>query len=296
MSSQFSDLSTTLSYGGGASRRRSRSRSPSVSVARSLKRRPSMPLYRNLRSYMPKSSKNSIYKFTRVVSTTPVVSQEAVTTNYWYLNNRDLNGIAYGGTTPAVFGNQISIYFDFLSVHMDLYSAGGALVQQVEYGVPSVAEFAALYEDFKIDWVQIDCFASQENAFRSGSAADIPQTSQMLYYTKDYNDGGSTSLTQIMQQQDVSIWQPAIGNKGTYTRRIRLRPKANFTVANAAGGVGGTAQMPRTWLQVDSSQTIPHYGVKMAACNFFPTGAATNTASCYLGFSFTFHFSFRNTK
>lgn len=293
----MSDLTTTISYGGGGSRRRSRSRSrsPSASTTRSFKRRPSMPL-RLYKYPVSRSSKNTVYKFTRVTSTTPSTNLEAVTTNYWYLNNRDTNGIAYGGTTPAVFGNQISIYFDFLSVHMDLYSSAGALINQVEYGIPSVAEFAALYEEFKLDWVQIDCFASQENAFRSGGTSDIPQNSQMLYYVKDYNDPNSTSLTQMMQQQDVGIWQPCIGNKGNYQRTIRIKPKANFTVANASGAVGGTATMPRTWLQIDNSQTVPHYGVKMAACNFFPTAAITNTASCYLAFSFTYHFSFRNTK
>lgn len=288
-SSQMSASSLGLSR----SRSRVRSRSPSPSPARYAKqqrRRSRIRLYKSI------SDKNKIYQFTRVTSTTPVVSQEAVTTNYWYLNNRDTNGIAYGGTTPALFGNQISFYFDFLSVHMDLYSAGGALVTQVEYGLPSVGDFAALFEEFKIDWVQIDCFSSQENAYRSGATFDVPQNSQILYYVKDYNDADSTSLTSLMQQQDVMTWQPAIGNNGTYHRAIRLRPRCNFTVANSAGAVGGTAQMSRNWLQTDDSQTVPHYGVKMAACNFFPTGAITNAASCYLGFSFTYHFSFRNTK
>lgn len=288
-SSQMSASSLGLSR----SRSRVRSRSPSPSPARYAKNQRRMS---RIRLYKSISDKNKVYQFTRVTSTTPVVSQEAVTTNYWYLNNRDTNGIAYGGTTPAVFGNQISFYFDFLSVHMDLYSAGGALVTQVEYGLPSVADFAALFEEFKLDWVQIDCFSSQENAYRSGATFDVPQNSQILYYVKDYNDADSTSLTSLMQQQDVMTWQPCIGNNGTYKKTIRLKPRCNFTVANSAGAVGGTAQMSRNWLQTDDSQTVPHYGVKMAACNFFPTGATTNAASCYLGFQFTYHFSFRNTK
>ena len=193
--------------------------------------------------YKSITDKNRVYKFTRCTATTPVTSLEATTTNYWYLNNRDTNGIAYGGTTPAVYGNQISIYFDLLSVHMDLYSAAGALVTQVEYSIPSVAEFVALYEDFKIDWVKIDCFSSMENAFRAGSANDVPQNSALLYYVKDYNDADSTSLTSIMQQQDVKIWQPGIGNSGTYHRNINIRPRANFVVANTAGAAGGTAQI-----------------------------------------------------
>lgn len=278
---------------GLSKRSRSRSRSPSPSrprFERNLRRSNRLRLYKSI------SDKNKVYEFTRVTSTTPVNNLEAVTSNYWYLNNRDLNGIAYGGTTPALFGNQISIYFDFQAVHIDLYSAGGALVTQVEYGVPGVSEFASLFEEFKLDWVQIDCFSSMENAYRSGSAADIPQQSQILYIVKDYNDADATPLTSIQQQQDVMTWQPAIGNSSTYKKTIKLRPRCNFTVANSSGGVGGTAQMSRNWLQTDDSQTVPHYGVKMAACNFFPTGAITNTASCYLGFSFTYHFSFRNTK
>lgn len=289
-SSQMSALSLGLSR----SRSRVRSRSPSPSPARYAKqqrRRARIRLYKSI------LDKNKVYQFTRVTSTTPVTSQENPTNNYWYLNNRDTNGIAYGGGIPTPFlGNQISFYFDFSTVHMDLYSAGGALLTQVEYGLPAVGDFAALFEEFKIDWVQIDCFSSQENAYRFGATFDVPQNSQILYYVKDYNDADSTSLTSLMQQQDVMTWQPCIGNSGTYHRTIRLRPRCNFTVANSAGAVGGTAQMSRNWLQTEDSQTVPHYGVKMAACNFFPTNATTNAASCYLGFSFTYHFSFRNTK
>lgn len=286
-SSQMS--SSTL----GLRRSRSRSRSPSPSPARFRKQ---LRRTDRLRMYKSIPDKNKVYEFTRVTTTTPVNSLEPTTTNYWYLNNRNTNGIAYGGTTPAVFGNQISMYFDLNSVHMDLYSAAGASVVQVEYALNASAEFSALFEEYKIDWIQVDCFSSQENAYRSGSAADIPQHSQLLYIVKDYNDSDSTPLTSIQQQQDVMVWQPAIGNSGTYKKTIRLRPKANFIVANSAGAAGGTAQMSKNWLQTEDSGFVPHYGVKMAAANFFPCGDPTNTASCYLGFSFTYHLSFRNTK
>lgn len=254
-----------------------------------------MPLYTRRLSYH--APRNAVHQFTRVTATNLRTSQEATTTNYWYINNRTLNGIAYGGTTPAVFGNQISIYFDFLSVHMDLYSDAGALIQQVEYGVPSVAEFAALYEEFKIDWIQVDCFASAENAYRQGSDSAVNNYSPVLYYVKDYNDPDSSSLTQIMQHDGVCMWQPCVGNDGTYHRQIRIKPRPKFSVANVEGSAQGTANIPGLqYLSTDDSQTVPHYGIKMAAQSFYPTNDTFNTPSAYLNFVFTFHFSFRNFK
>lgn len=291
--SQFSTQSFDLFGGGGGSRRRSRSRSRSRSSERTL----TVTRPRRLRIRRPLSIKGTVHKFTRVTATNVNTSLEAVTTNYWGINNRSLNGISYGGTTPNVFGNQISFYFDLLSVHMDLYSNAGAVIAQVEYGLPSVAEMIALYEEFRIDWIQIDCFSSMENAFKAGIAADVPQNSTILYYIKDYNDPDSTSLTQMMQHEDVGMWQPGIGNNGSYHRTIRVKPKANFTVANASMAGAGTAKVPGlSWLTTDDSQTIPHYGVKMAANQFFPTGDLTNQVSNYLSFNFTYHLSFRNVK
>lgn len=279
----------------GRSRRRSRTRSRSASMSPILVRYRAPPIGRRRLSYT--RARDTVHKFTRVTATNLRVSNEATITNYWYINNRTLNGIAYGGTTPAVFGNQISFYFDFLSVHMDLYSDAGALIQQVEYNVPAVAEFASLYEEYKIEWVQIDCFASQENAYRPGSDQSVNNYSPLLYYVKDYNDSDSTSLTQMMQHDGVNMWQPGIGNDSTYHRRIFLKPRPQFAVANVEGIASGTAQIPGLqWLNLDTTQTCPHYGIKMAVQSFYPTNDTLNTPSMYLNFVFTYHFSFRNIK
>lgn len=269
-------------------RRRPRKQQPrQLAVSRPIKRRP----------YGSTGLKNAIHQFSRMTSTNQRTNLEAITTNYWAINNRSLNSFSYGGTTPNVFGNQISIYFDLLSVHMDLYSDAGALITQVEYGLPSVAEFVALYEEFRIDWVQIDCFASSENAYRAGTSVDPSSQIPIIYYVKDYNDPDSTSLTQMMQHPDVGMWQPAIGNQGSYQRTIRVKPRVNFSVANASMVGAGTAKVPQlSWLTTEDSQSIPHYGVKMAANTFFPTGDALNTQSVWLGFQFTYHMSFKNAK
>lgn len=298
--SQFSTSSYDLLAGGSfRGRRRSRSRSRSRSTGRVVA--PLRPRYQLARNwYVPnnKPSKGTVHKFTRCTVTNQSFNQtnDPAFTNYWYINNRVDAMIAYGGTTPAVYGNQISIYFDLISVHMDLYSNGGIIQKQTVYGIPSAAEFVALYEEFRIDYVEIDCFASQENAYRSGTG-DVSSYSPVIYYIKDYNDPDSTSLTQMMQQEDLGTWQPGIGVNGTYHRKIRVKPKANFTVANAAQVGAGTAKMPGlSWMTTEDSQTIPHYGLKMSAANFFPQGATQNTPSMYLAFQFTYHLSFRNVK
>lgn len=289
----MSSQATTQSYGyrsrsRSLSKRGRKSRSPSQSPVRWVPR----PLLRRGRNVV---SRNTVHHFVRMTSTSSKNSLEAVTTNFWALDNQALTGFAYGGTTPYVYGNQISIYFDLLSAHIDLYSNAGALIYQAEYGLPSVAEFVALYQEYRIDWVQIDCYYQAENAYRSSSNQDSGSKSPILYIVKDYNDGGFTAMTTIQQEQDVMQWQPGVSSQGGYCKTIRVKPRPQFTVANAAGGVGGTAEIPGLqWFDLDASQTVPHYGVKMAANQFFPDVGTTLCGN--IGFQFTYHLSFRNTR
>lgn len=290
--SQFSDI-TFLSRDTPFQRRRrsrSRSRSPERTVMTTDTRRRA-----RLR---PRNMKGNVHQFTRMTTTNQNFNDSGTTTNWWALNNRVDQSISYGGTTPNQYGNQISIYFDLLAAHIDLYTNLGAPVAQTVYKLPNVSEFVALYEEYRIDWVQIDCYASQENAYRAGSSpGDTASFSPIIYYVKDYNDADSTSITQMMQQEDVGEWQPGVGNNGTYHRRIRVKPKANFTVANQAMVGVGIAKVPGlSWMTIEDSQNIPHYGVKMAVANFFPQSATLNQPSIYLAFTFTYHLSFRNVK
>lgn len=171
---------------------------------------------------------NTVHQFTRITSTSSKNSLEAITGNFWGLDNQALTGFYYGGASPNVFGNQISIYFDLLSAHIDLYSNAGALIYQAEYGLPSVAEFVALYQEYKIDWVQVDVYYQQENAYRSSSSADSGSKSPIIYIIKDYDDGGFTSMTTIQQHQDVVQWQPGVNTSGGgYHKTLRVKTKTS---------------------------------------------------------------------
>jgi len=267
-----------------------RSRTPSLSPGRMVVQRPILRRGRNL------VTRNTVHQFVRMTSTSSKNSLETVTGNFWGLDNQALTGFTYGGTTPSVFGNMISIYFDFLSAHIDLYSNAGALIYQAEYGLPSVAEFVALYQEFKLEWVQVDIYYQQENAFRTGSNNDSQSKSPIIYIVKDYNDGGFTSMTTMQQEQDVIQWQPGVNSRGDgYCKTIRVKPKAQFTVANIEGAAQGTAEIPGLqWMNLDTSQTIPHYGIKMSANQFFPDVGVTFAGN--IGFQFTYHYAFRNTR
>lgn len=270
-----------------------RSRTPSLSPGRGMAIVP-RTLLRRSRNVV---TSNTVHQFVRMTSTSSKNSLEAITSNFWGLDNTALTGFSYGGTTPLVYGNQISIYFDLLSAHIDLYSNAGALIYQAEYGLPSVAEFVALYQEYRIDWVQIDVMYQNENAYKAGTGSiDSSSKTPVIYIVKDYNDGGFTSMTTMQQEQDVQQWTPGMaGYGGGYTKTIKVKPRPQFIVANAAGTVGGTAGVPGLqWFDLDDSQTVPHYGVKMAANQFFPDTGVTFAGN--IGFQFTYHLSFRNTR
>ena len=291
--------STTQSYGGGGSRgRKSKSRSYSRSPSASPVRWTRPPALRRYSRRSPLVTKNTVHSFTRMTSSNQRNSLDpSATPAYWGLTNDILGGFTYttNNNPVIVTGPYLNIWFTFLAAHFDSYTSAGALTHHIEYEVPSVGEFAALYQEFRIDWIEIKFFFGSLIANNQPGAAGgyvVP----FINYVKDYNDKDYTTLQTMQQDNSCQMWQPGtnVGENACHT--IRIRPKAQFVVAGEDGSAGGTAEIPGLqWLSTDTCQNLPHYGIKMAVNNFFPETTPGKVVG-NLGFNITYHFSFRNTK
>ena len=298
---------STQSYGSAFSpfrpirgRRRSRSRdlNPSRSSSRSLSPVLYRPVARTRLRRSPLVTKNTVHSFTRMTSSNQRNNLDpSAIPGYWGLCNDSLGGFCYttNNNPVIVTGPYLNIWFTFLAAHFDSYTSAGALTHHIEYEVPSVGEFAALYQEFRIDWIEIKFFFGSLIANNQPGAAGgyvVP----FINYVKDYNDKDYTTLQTMQQDNSCQMWQPGtnVGENACHT--IRIRPKAQFVVAGEDGSAGGTAEIPGLqWLSTDTCQNLPHYGIKMAVNNFFPETTPGKVVG-NLGFNITYHFSFRNTK
>ena len=153
----MSSQSTTQSYGSSSFRRsrsrnrrsRSHSRSPSPSPMRWTIQRTARQRIRR----SPIVTKNTVHSFTRMTSSNQRNNLDpSATPAYWGLCNDSLGGFCYttNNNPIIVTGPYLNIWFTFLAAHFDSYSNAGAQTHHIEYGVPSVGEFAALYQEFEL--------------------------------------------------------------------------------------------------------------------------------------------------
>lgn len=153
--------------------------------------------------------------------------------------------------------------------------------------VPSSSEFSTLFDQWRIDFVEMEIFFSgnSQAVFTAGS------TLPLLWYADDYDDANNTTLSMIQQYPRVKI--AAFGEDGGHVLRHRVVPKASLVVSDGAGTYGNAPQLNGpTWIDVANPGT-PHYGVKMCLDTFGRTAAgdlgSINVVS-------KIHFSFKNVR
>lgn len=259
-------------------------------------------LYRNLSQYrvakkMAKKARRAAaghgeMQFVRTVSSNTRDTVSGTANANLLITNAANGGFSIAGGVSAPY---LTMSFSLLGVTLQTYSNAGAPVSTVTQGLPSVAEFVSLYQDFSIDWIEIDFFFSAiATALGGGAGFNCP----MIGYVKDYDDANYTSLPVMQQDDTYQVWQIGTNSQDGFRRTIRIKPRVNLSVTtNSFNTPSGTAQIPNLkWLSTDQSQTTPYYGLKFAVDNFFPEQATGGTSLGYIGWNAKYHLSFKNTK
>jgi len=279
---------TTQSFGRASrSRKRSTSRQPSRSRSRSAPRK-RVTVYN--RSVNRLNVAVGVHRFTRNVNTN-IASIIAGTNGIINITSAILGGFRINGVVAS--GPTMTWVFTLGAASQSVFSSAGAVQTSTSYAVPSVAEFVSLFDNFRIDKVDVtmsfnktdDPLGPDNNGVRG-----FPEILMCI----DQDDNDYITIEQMLQRENMMIW-PLSQTVKTFS----FVPKMNFLVSNVAGSAAlgvGTFTNRQPFLDAAASQNAPYYGIKMVMNNANGSTIANDTVLGQLAINFRYHLSFKTVK
>lgn len=205
-------------------RTRSNSRSASSSRTRS------MSVSRAGRLSIPRAVYNGEYKMTRVANGTLLSAQ---------------------GTGFTIGGSSLPGFFITVSpVGVTLWQNP---LTYISYDFPNSSEVAALFDQTKIDKLEIEFSASG-----SDQASTVGVALPRIYVAADYTDGTTgTTLAQVLQQQGCK-WLNCSNDQGIQKFTIYPKFQRQIYYTSVTTGYESSSGF------VQSGIDIPHYGCRVA--------------------------------
>lgn len=186
----------------------------------------------------------------------------------------------YNGFATTLFDIQLSFAITQVNV-----SLGGTIWRTI--GLPNNSEFTSLYDQYRIDWVECEFFFSANSSGTNDATYPLP----IMYIVKDYDDSQSASVSALCQYNNVKTWQ--LGNQDSKNGKFVLRVKPNVDTLVFAGAISGYARSKPMFIDT-TSNTVPHYGVKMAFDPITAPGASRIVG--FLSMNFKYHLTMMNTR
>lgn len=299
------------------SRSRPRSRSPSPSPFRSASRGAS--LTRDLSSYRRMRTAQRLLSRQLSGRGTVVPFQRTVLSSY-HLSTGNQNQAIYiqNHTAPfrvldggGNFQNADNYSIVFRPSHFDInWWLGTTAVNTYSYAMPNFTELTDLFDQFQIDWVEIEWFFSSDAVNRTDSTSSGPNGSPsrpifgnpMHIYVKDYDDAAPISIQSLVQYENQTTWQMS-GTDRDSRHIVRIKPKFTMNAGDAEigtpTGIVNPADPRKYWLDTLNGVNIPHYGIKgtvnLVGTTEYTSPAATTILGC-LGFRTTYHYKFKNVR
>jgi len=191
-----------------------------------------------------------------------------------------LNDGAGWGTSPG-FGLDLEWSFSLQKVVG--YLAG---VSTYTATVPSSSEFSSLFQEYKIDSIEMSMFYSNNNSSLNTPATSLP----LINIAFDPNDVNQTPLSTIQQLSGVR--QIQLGNGSDPTKPFVFKPRAALQVYETA--IASAYISERTGWINSTYLDVPHYGVKIV---YDPTTVpGTSTAIGAVAFYFKLNFSCKGVQ
>jgi hypothetical protein len=187
---------------------------------------------------IPKSYKE--HKFVRTSSTW--TGDELNTTSHLLISTAANQGFTCNGIT----GNDLAMFFSLAGTYLFI---GGTNIQITS--VPNFAEFTALYDQYRIDRVEVGFTFSNNVSTVSNPTTTLP----ILGVAIDYDDVVDTNYSSLQQYDSFQSFQ--LGSCGG-KRVFRLSPTFTSSVYTNSG-TGHARQ--RGFLDC-AYPTVQHYGLK----------------------------------
>lgn len=183
-----------------------------------------------------------------------------------------------GFSVGAAFFQALNIVYDPTSV-----TFYGSAVTSVSFPIPNAAEIAALYDQLKIDKVEITWSSTHIGTSNGASSATAPK----FLVCNDNNDGiGSASLSEIQQQPNKEYYDIS----GKSFKWTCGKPQFQRLIYQS----GLVSNYEPTTGFVNSNSTIPHYGTKMAITNL--SSMTTPGSATSVDFNIKFFMTLKNVK
>lgn len=199
-----------------------------------------------------------------------------------YVIGLDLRtGFSLNGVSTGLFNMQ----FNFTLAGVNASFGGGAATV---LPLPNYTEFTALYDQYRIDWVDCKFMFTNNMSNVTSPSTTLP----VMYLAKDYDDSNSANYTDLQQYSTLDVWQLGNQQGRDGIHHVRVKPNVDVTLYQSALLTGYSRGKPQF---IDtSSPSVPHYGVKIAYDPVYTPAAATNVG--YLTCVFEYHLTMAHTK
>lgn len=255
-------MSTSVTISGG---RKRASRDESVQAAKRAR-----SAFRNKKFKVGRSLNTKYHQFVRSVSFGSA-----------YQMGMDLKtGFLLNGFTTGSFNMQ----FAFKLSGVEMFIGG---VSQGTLPMPNFNEFKVMYDQYRIDYVACQFMFSNNNSSTSSPGTTLP----VVYLCKDYDDTANASVVDIQQYATQRTWQLGSQQGRNGMKVIKIKPNVDLAVYN--GLTTGYARGKPMFVDT-SSDSVPHYGIKLAFDPIFIPAAATNVG--YLSCNFVYHMTMAHSK
>lgn len=244
---------------------------------------------------LPTMSANQKKKRKRVTPTTLTKYQQPGLQRYYKLRgtpkgtyeisrtvNADIRVLTDGWTDGVTQTKNICFTFSpqYLRIYRD-----SVTTTFLQYAIPNAAELSALWDDVKINSVELT-FTGIFSQYPINTTGALTTPRQIIYGTDD-ND--TTTTTSIVQQLgDCKVWYP--NNSGTTSvMKVTVKPKYNTLIYYTSLANGYKPERG----YVRSDYDIDHYALKMSLLDHsFTADNAVGTMQV----SAKFNFRFKNLK
>lgn len=167
------------------------------------------------------------------------------------------------------------------------YQFGGSLQFMLAH-VSNVSEIVSLFDNYRIKMVYVKVIPGFNSVdMVGGSITGAQHELPTMHYTIDNDDatvpGNRTAVLENSYSKSVRLDKP-------FT--IAIKPRAQNVVVGTGSSPAGGMLPANTWLD-SSSQTIPHFGMKMWF-DEWPVIAAANPAAATLKFIVTYTLECKN--
>lgn len=195
--------------------------------------------------------------------------------------------ITSSGQVPSGTGFGFNLQFQFALSKM-FYSLNGVSTGSIS--LPGYADIANLYDNYKIKYVQMKIWYSNNSSNNSNVSSSIQTYLPTIIVAKDYDDSNNASWSDLLQYQKVRMTQ--LGNGKPMV--IRVKPKPQNSMYNSVSTTSYGPTNSSQWIATSYPDT-PHYGLKLA---WNGAGGAT-TAATWIGslqFIVTYYIEVKNPK